>query len=159
MSIPICFPPRRFVAVVFDEGAQLSPTIDALEEGHPTLRFVAAMCLYAAEIYDGARAGPYTDTDAARWARAKLLPAGEFCQLDRYEDAHLAEHFAVPIDQVTHRRADADYVQLHRAKLGLLPRNSRTGSAFRRCMMPVAIVHTVMLGPGRHVRITAAIPR
>ena len=61
----------------------------------PDVMFVAAMCLYAREILNGDRPEPYTDQDAARYARAFLIPH-ELIQRSRLDCARAAGALCVP---------------------------------------------------------------
>lgn len=83
-------------------------------------------------MLDGSIDGPYTDHAAARWARQHLLPAEEFFCWARYPDDELAGHFGVPIDQVTLRRSDPDYLEFLRDLAGHLPPATSSGAPFRR---------------------------
>jgi hypothetical protein len=50
----------------------LAAHIEALPAGHPRKRHVCFMALYARDILIGELPGPYTDTDAERFARLAL---------------------------------------------------------------------------------------
>jgi hypothetical protein len=58
----------QIVAIVIAGQAIIDDTLQASEQTH-----VQAMCLYALEIADGARPGPYTDAGAEAYARRALL--------------------------------------------------------------------------------------
>ncbi len=62
--------------------------------------------MYATEIAEGHYPGPYRSADAHDFARGLLMPAGEFLARARWPDHELAEHFAVPIDQVAIHRGE-----------------------------------------------------
>jgi hypothetical protein len=63
------------VALAGRERFWLAADIEALPDGHPRKRHVAFMALYARDILTGEMPGPYTDTDADRFAR--LIAAGD----------------------------------------------------------------------------------
>lgn len=98
----------RAVAVVDDDGwARLLPAAEAYERDHPVRRFVAAMCLYLADLGEGLLPVPEDLALAASaYARELLLPLGRFLTLAELTDAELAEHFNVPLAQVEERRVD-----------------------------------------------------
>lgn len=110
--IPVCIG-DEFVALVCADGAQFSPSIEALPDEHPTLRFVALLALYAGDVLAGARPGPYSDAAAAAWARREALPA------DVYRDAiaagataeAIADRVCLPTEQVRARALDPDVVR------------------------------------------------
>jgi hypothetical protein len=87
-----------------------------LPADHPTVRFVALMCLYAADVLDRRRPGPYSDAAAAAWARRQALP------IDVYRQAvaagasveTIAARRCLPIEQVQARALDADVVRRRR---------------------------------------------
>jgi len=81
-------------------------SIEVLERDHPRRRFVAMLAVYATEIAEGQYPGPYRTADAQDFARCMLMPADEFLALARRCDRELAEHFAVPLDQVAIHRAE-----------------------------------------------------
>ncbi len=81
-------------------------SIEVLESDHPRRRFVAMLAVYATEIAEGQYPGPYRTADAQDFARCMLMPAHEFLALARRCDRELAEHFAVPLDQVAIHRAE-----------------------------------------------------
>ena len=62
----------RAAAVVGPSGVYLSPHIVALPTAHPVRRHVTAKAIYALEVVEGSRPGPYSDREAERWARALL---------------------------------------------------------------------------------------
>jgi hypothetical protein len=103
----------RFVALVCPAGAQLSAALLRLPADHPTVRFVALLCLYAADVLAGQRPGPYTDAAAAAWARGQALPA------DVYRAAvaagasveMIAARVCLPIEQVLARAGDRDVLR------------------------------------------------
>lgn len=78
----------------------------ALEPDHPVRRWIACMGFFALDVLDGHQAGPYTTEAAERFARGALMPACEFRALAGHDDAVLAEHFNVPLEQVAARRRE-----------------------------------------------------
>jgi hypothetical protein len=106
----------RFVALVCPAGAQLSAAVLELPADHPTLRFVALMCLYAGDVLAGQWPGPYSDAAAAAWARRQALPA------DVYRAATaagasleaIADRVCLPVEQVQARVLDPDVVRRRR---------------------------------------------
>jgi hypothetical protein len=110
--IPVCID-DEFVALVCSDGAQFSLAVDALPDDHPTVRFVALMCVYASEVLAGQQPGPYTHAAAAAWARQEALP------VDIYREAiaagasveAIAEHIWLPVEQVQARAGDPDVVR------------------------------------------------
>jgi len=96
----------QLVASATAERAYVSAPL--LERGieDPMLRFVLAMCMYAMNVDGGVLPGPDSDEAAAAFARARLLPRGEFTAwLDRPDD-QLAWRFSVPVVEVARRRRD-----------------------------------------------------
>jgi hypothetical protein len=59
----------RPAAVAGGTQVFLAPHIAALPDEHPVRRHVMAKALYALDVADGLKAGPYTDQAADRWAR------------------------------------------------------------------------------------------
>jgi len=82
----------------------LTPSIEILEREHPRRRFVSMLAIYAVTIAEGRYPGHYRTADAYDFARCMLMPAGEFLTLAERSDCELAEHFAVPRDQVAVHR-------------------------------------------------------
>jgi hypothetical protein len=113
--IPICLG-DQFVALAGPDGAQFSASVQALPADHPTVRFVALMCLYAGDVLAGQRPGPYSDSAAAAWARRQALPA------DVYRAATaagasleaIADRVCLPVEQVQARVLDPDIVSRRR---------------------------------------------
>lgn len=60
----------QFAAAIVAGQAVIEDTLS-----HEDFRHVQAMCLYAMEIIDGDRPGPYKDADADAYARAALAAA------------------------------------------------------------------------------------
>ena len=85
------------------------PRIAALERDHPQRRFVAVVALVGRQMAVEPHAEPYEDDLAQFYARILLMPNDEFERLrDELPDAELAEHFNVPLEQVTAKRSDVD---------------------------------------------------
>lgn len=83
------------------------PHIDVLEADHPLRRFISAVCLWSREV-DARRVPVRWDPGVAEvYARALLMPADLFEELERELPDHvLAEDLNVPLEQVERRRAD-----------------------------------------------------
>jgi hypothetical protein len=62
----------RTVALAARARFWLSADIEALPSGDPRKRHICFMALYARDVLTGAMPGPYTDTDADRFARLAL---------------------------------------------------------------------------------------
>lgn len=91
--------PRRF---------HLSPHIEIRSLDDPVRILVTAMCAFAGRIQVGSVEGAYSDERAERYARCLLIDDHEFAQLDRAgaDDARLAMHFCLPVEQIVAKRAD-----------------------------------------------------
>ena len=96
----------RAAAFVVGRHSHLAPWIEALECEHPVRRWVLCLALFAVGLRDGVIPGQYSAERAAHFARCALIPQDEFASLDDNEDVVLAEHFNVPLEQVTERRLD-----------------------------------------------------
>jgi hypothetical protein len=77
----------------------LSPESD-LPAGHPRLRLFIYMARYAQLIASGERPGPYSDTDAERFARAALIDPHELRAHRGESDDQLAKRFKLPVEQI-----------------------------------------------------------
>ena len=66
------------------------------------------MCAFAQRVSDGTLPGPYTDERAEQYARSALIDDAEFQQLTSAGVGApvLAQHFAVPIEQIAAKRND-----------------------------------------------------
>lgn len=93
-------------AAIVTGRIHLAPPFDELPDGHPTLRFIAFMALYARDVQTGTQRGPYTDHDAELFARCALIDPAELWTDADLPDDQLAEHFGVPPRQVALRRAE-----------------------------------------------------
>jgi hypothetical protein len=97
----------QVAAVATQHRVLLAPAISTLEADHPRRRFVAALALVGREMTKEPGAEPYSDDQAAFYARMLLMPNDTFEALcDDLSDVELAEHFNVPIDQVRAKRDD-----------------------------------------------------
>ncbi|MEA2234499.1 MAG: hypothetical protein QOD83_4315 [Solirubrobacteraceae bacterium] len=63
---------ERPAAVVGAQRIFLAPHIAALPLAHPVRRQVVAKAVYALDMAEGSRLGPYSDAAAERWARRVL---------------------------------------------------------------------------------------
>lgn len=73
------------------------PSVEELPDGHPRKRWIAFMALYARAVLVGDLAGPYTDDDAERFARACLIPL-ELVERPRLDVLRAAAVLEVPDD-------------------------------------------------------------
>ncbi len=99
--------------VVASAGARrvyLAPRLAALDDTDPLVSFVVFMTAYAMKVLDGTAPGPYTNERAERFARLALIDDEEFRMLDanEFDDAVIAGHFGVPVEQVAAKRADVE---------------------------------------------------
>ena len=62
----------RPAAVVGAQRIYLAPHIAGLPLAHPVRRHVVAKAVYALDVAEGSRPGPYRDDAADRWARRVL---------------------------------------------------------------------------------------
>lgn len=97
----------RAAALTDDDQVVLAEHVDVFERDHPLRRFISAVCVFSCETDAGNVRGGWDPARAERWARALLMPTELFAPLaDLLEDHELAEHFAVPLEQVRGRRED-----------------------------------------------------
>ena len=87
----------RPVATVGARRIHLMPNIEALPDGDPVLRFVAAMCAYALEISQGSVPGPYSDKAAHAYAIEALVSEDDLQRVKHLELTHAAALLAVPV--------------------------------------------------------------
>jgi hypothetical protein len=76
----------------------LSRELETLAPDDPTRLFVLEMCLYAGEILNGYRPGPYRDDDARAHVRRQLIPA-ELLERPKLR-AEVAAVLCVPVEEV-----------------------------------------------------------
>jgi hypothetical protein len=94
-------------AVGTDEYVYFLPPIAALERDHPHRRFVGVVTLVVRQMALEPNPEPYDEDLARFYARILLMPNDEFELLcDELDDAELAEHFNVPLEQVAAKRRD-----------------------------------------------------
>ena len=85
----------------------LSDRVAVLERDHPLRRFISAVCVFSCEADAGYVPGGWSSASAELYARALLMPTELFYPHERVlADHQLAEHFAVPLEQVRARRGD-----------------------------------------------------
>jgi hypothetical protein len=94
------------VALVNARRATLLGPVAELPPGHPQLRLTVYMAIYAHLIACGQHAATYNDQDAQRFARHALIDQHELLERASQADENLAEHFRVPLDQITAARAE-----------------------------------------------------
>jgi hypothetical protein len=109
------------VAVVIRSRVYLAPEVSALPRGNPTLRFVAAMCLYSHDVDHAQVPGPYSDCAAELYARCVLMPDSEFHLYVGWSNEAVAWRFGVALGQVAAKRLDL----VTSAKPGRDPRERR----------------------------------
>jgi hypothetical protein len=99
----------RPVAMAGRDRFYLAPEIDRRPNGDPVKTFVCSLVLYVHDVRTGQlRDEPrrYVPARAERYARECLIPAAAFLERAARPDAELAQHFAVPLEQIHHRRAE-----------------------------------------------------
>ncbi len=77
-----------------------------LPAGHPLVRAAVWMALYAHLVIMRRLPGPYTDTDAQRFACAALIGPHELAQHADHEDQWFATRFCVPTEQIRPAREE-----------------------------------------------------
>jgi hypothetical protein len=77
----------------------LSRELETLDPDDPVRLFVLGMCLYAGEILNGHRPGPYRDEDARAHVRRLLIPA-ELLERPDLRVEVVAAGLCVPIEEV-----------------------------------------------------------
>jgi hypothetical protein len=99
----------RPVALAGRERFYLAPEIDRRPHGDPVKTFVCFLVLYPRDVLTGRLPGEprrYLPARAERYARECLIaPAAFRARADR-SDAELAQHFAVPLEQIHQRRTE-----------------------------------------------------
>lgn len=97
----------RIVAFTGATRFHFTPELDDKPPEDPLRRFVSLMCAYAQDVDAGELPGPYSDQLAEVYARSALIDDDEFRRLaPTLDDAALAQHFNVPVEQIAHKRAD-----------------------------------------------------
>jgi hypothetical protein len=89
----------RTVAACTRERFFLSDEIEARPPDDPLITFVLAMVLYARDIANGLRTGPYSDDDAVRYARRMLIPA-ELLERTTLDVDATAAWLTIPADEL-----------------------------------------------------------
>jgi hypothetical protein len=103
--LPVMFRGRLAAAATRDRF-YLAPHLEPLEEDHPDRFFVSLMCCHARDVLTGAAPGPYSDAAAELAVRIALVDDSDFRLYQQWDDAWLAERYAVPLDQIAHKRHD-----------------------------------------------------
>jgi len=98
----------RLVAVATRERVYLAPHVAVLEDDHPVRRMVLAMALCACDMLEGTLPGPLTEPLARAYARALLIPDDELVARWYWSDPAVAEHFAVPLEEIAPARRDLE---------------------------------------------------
>src|SRR4051794_29365506 len=97
---------RRLAAAATRDRFFLAPHLEPLEEDHPDRFFVSLMCCHARDVLIGAAPAPYADAHAELYVRSVLIDDRDFEFRQHWDDALLAERYAVPLDQIQHKRRD-----------------------------------------------------
>ena len=97
---------RRLAAAATRDRFYLAPHLEPLEEDHPDRFFVSLMCCHARDVLIGAAPAPYADAHAELYVRSVLIDDGDFAHCQHWNDALLAERYAVPLDQIPQKRRD-----------------------------------------------------
>jgi hypothetical protein len=77
-----------------------------LPPGDPVIRVVTHMAYYAGLVLAGEMPAPYTDSDAARFARFALIDQDELARSVCDSHEALAERFGVPVQEVVEARRE-----------------------------------------------------
>src|SRR4051794_6381844 len=102
----------RPVAFVVPPEIRFDDSIAVLEADHPVRRWVFSLAVYAHGVLAGHVRGPYDEERANGFARAALISAEDFAELDQFwagdrsREVRLAEHFNVPLEQIHRKRCD-----------------------------------------------------
>src|SRR5690349_8174939 len=118
--VPVMFR-RRLAAAATRDRFYLAPHLEPLEEDHPDRLFVSLMCCHARDVLIGRAPGPYSDVAAELVVRSALIDDDDFRLCQQWDDAWLAERYAVPLDQIARKRFD-----LHRPER-VINRSGRRG--------------------------------
>jgi hypothetical protein len=95
----------RTVAAATRSRFFLADELDRCAISDPERTFVIFMCAYAGDVARGELPGPYTDTDARRYAGACLIPA-ELLERSTLDIDHAAAALRVPADELRAARAE-----------------------------------------------------
>lgn len=94
------------VAIVSRRRVHFLPLVDELDQSAPLRRFIYLMAHYAHDVDVGELPGPYTTEAAELYARTVLIDDDELDARTGDTDEDLAEHFAVPLEQIALKRID-----------------------------------------------------
>jgi IrrE N-terminal-like domain len=129
---------QRAVAMAGPDRVYLAPHIDQRPDDDPLRRFVCFLVLYTRDVQLRHLPGEphrYLPRRAERYARAALIPQGEFAALAHRSDQELAERFRVPVEQIARRRDDlavlASRAGHSRKRRGRLERGARRSGCQR----------------------------
>jgi hypothetical protein len=95
----------RTVAAATRTRFVLAEALDRRPPSDPERTFVIFMCAYAGDVLSGVLAGPYSDDDARRYARACLVPT-ELLERARFDVERAARALRVPVDELRTARAE-----------------------------------------------------
>jgi hypothetical protein len=84
----------------------LAAHIEALPDGHPTMRLIAYMALFARDVLTGELPGPYSDHRARTFARLALVEPGAYQAHRRRSDRELADVLGLPVAEIPAVRRD-----------------------------------------------------
>lgn len=104
MSVQLVCYDGRPAALVTSDRLRLVGGFEELPEGHPLLRFVVYMALYARDLVSAQSPRRYRDEDAERLARLALIDPADL-EGDQ-SDEELAERLRMPVEQVVAARAE-----------------------------------------------------
>jgi hypothetical protein len=96
---------RRTVAAATRSRFFLAQALDERPASDPDRTCVIFMCAFAGDVLSGLFAGPYTDEDARRYARACLVPAALLERAELDVD-RAARALRVPADELRAARAE-----------------------------------------------------
>lgn len=112
MAVHVIVYQHRAVALSMPGVVALAPHVAALEDDHPIARWVGAMVLYSDLVHCGEVPEPFLSSHAAALASMVLLPDEAIVPLVDLPDAHLAEHFNVPLAEIAVKRFELRAVGL-----------------------------------------------
>lgn len=93
-------------ALATERRVTLVGGLQDLPDGHPTLRFVIYMALYARDVMTAELPGPYTDQDAEAFARACLIDPDQLTNHAHESDQQLAQRLGLPAEQIHLARSE-----------------------------------------------------